>query len=69
MISVTISFGSSVFSRSDADEGIWNRSATAIERSPSGPATVTRAPSEISAGARLEALTKYAGPLLPRMAW
>ena len=36
---------------------------------PFGPTTSTVAPQAISAGARLLALTNFAGPALPKTAW
>ena len=68
MISVRISFGRSAISRVASSFGATKNFSTGTSRAPSAEAIFTFAPSATSAGPRLEALTKYAGPP-PKMAW
>jgi len=55
--------------RSLSDLGAWKNSAASILRVlPFGPSAVSVAPSAIKAGPKLDALTKRAGPSVPKIA-
>ena len=68
LISVSSSFGIIAISRLVSFFGVTKNLSAATSRVPLAETSLIFAPSATSAGPRLDALTKYAGPLLPRMA-